>query len=186
MDKKCLECGNGFWVYPYRAETATTCSNKCRWGYFKGKTLNSGATHFKKGNVAWNKGKGIYKDCAICLKKFYVWLSNSGRVKTCSRECGYKLRRSFQGEGNPSWKGGITPENKRIRRSKEYMKWREAVFNRDDHTCQACHVRGGVLNADHIKQFAYYPESRLDVNNGRTLCVDCHSKTDTYKKKVRI
>lgn len=78
------------------------------------------------------------------------------------------------------WKGGVTKENKIARTRIEYKLWREAVFKRDDWTCQFCKERGGELNADHIKSFAYYPKLRYDVNNGRTLCLPCHQTTETY------
>jgi hypothetical protein len=44
-------------------------------------------------------------------------------------------------------------------------------------------VRGGKLNADHIKSWAHYPELRFDTSNGRTLCLSCHHKTDTFGAK---
>lgn len=89
------------------------------------------------------------------------------------------------GAANHNWKGGITPENQKIRHSKEYMDWRTAVFQRDDYTCQECGSRGYKLNADHIKPFAYFPELRLAIDNGRTLCKPCHRKTPTYSLGAR-
>jgi 5-methylcytosine-specific restriction endonuclease McrA len=78
------------------------------------------------------------------------------------------------------WKGGVTPKNHSIRNSTEYKLWRSKVFQRDDYTCQFCGDRGHKLNADHIKPFAYFPELRFDLSNGRTLCVACHRTTDTW------
>ena len=89
----------------------------------------------------------------------------------------------FKGAKSHLWRGGITKVNVKIRSSLEYRLWREAVFKRDDWTCVKCKKRGVKLNADHIKQFAFYPKLRFKVNNGRTLCEDCHKKTDTYKNR---
>lgn len=100
------------------------------------------------------------------------------------------ISESHKGEKSYSWKGGITPKNKIIRRSLEYKLWRTSVFERDNYTCIWCGNRNGngktiILNADHIKPFAYYPELRFAIDNGRTLCVSCHRKTDTYGNKSK-
>ena len=83
------------------------------------------------------------------------------------------------------WKGGITLINKIIRSSKEYKLWRKATFERDNYTCLWCGAKNGngktiTLNADHIKPFSLFTELRFAIDNGRTLCKDCHRKTDTY------
>jgi 5-methylcytosine-specific restriction endonuclease McrA len=89
------------------------------------------------------------------------------------------------GVRNPNWRGGVTPINKRIRNSAKFARWRQAVFERDDYTCQFCKQRGGELHPDHIKQFAFYPKLIFKITNGRTLCKSCHQKTDSWGfKKV--
>lgn len=55
--------------------------------------------------------------------------------------------------------------------------WRRAVLMRDDYTCQDCGLRRRKGNhAHHIKRKKEYPELRLDVDNGQTLCWYCHDK----------
>lgn len=80
----------------------------------------------------------------------------------------------------------ITPINKQIRKSFEYSIWRKSVFERDNYTCVFCGKRGGEIHPDHIKQFAYHPELRFEINNGRTLCRACHLKTETYGRKKHL
>ena len=54
-----------------------------------------------------------------------------------------------------------------------YRKWRAAVLERD---CMRCVKCGSTehLEAHHIKPFAEYPDLRLDLDNGITLCRACH------------
>lgn len=98
------------------------------------------------------------------------------------RDCDLAAR---AGAGNANWQGGITPANKKARKLPDYTAWRTRVFQRDAYTCVECGQRGGTLHADHIKPFAYYPDLRFDVSNGRTLCVSCHEKTDTYLGRAK-
>ena len=67
-------------------------------------------------------------------------------------------------------------EKKAVRNSTEYAEWRKKVFERDHYTCKACGRKGGEINAHHIKHFAKFPELRLELSNGVTLCKKCHKK----------
>lgn len=102
----------------------------------------------------------------------------------------FKLR----GENHHNWKGGISQFNRTERNwfmgTLEYKNWRRLVFERDDYRCVGCGIRGAkgvkvVLHADHIKPYASFPEYRLDVANGRTLCEPCHRATDTWGGRKR-
>ena len=100
-----------------------------------------------------------------------------------------KLSSAKKGDKNPAWKGGITSERSLIYHSREYQDWRKSVFERDNYTCQNCRAKSGdgiavVLNADHIQPYAYFPELRFDIKNGRTLCIGCHKKTNTFGGKA--
>lgn len=100
-----------------------------------------------------------------------------------------KISESKMGSKNPNWKGGISPENIIIRNSAQARLWRKAVFARDNYSCQDCGLRNGngknvILNADHIKPFALFPELRFAIDNGQTLCFDCHKKTDSYGWRI--
>ena len=98
-----------------------------------------------------------------------------------------KRSNELKGDKTHFWKGGITPINRHLRTTSEYKIWRETVFERDAYACVLCGIKSGngkavYLQADHIKSFSKYPELRLNIDNGRTLCVDCHRNTDSFPK----
>lgn len=88
-------------------------------------------------------------------------------------------REVAKGSKNPNWRGGITNSRKNIMTTTEYKRWRKAVFERDSYKCIKC-GKGGLLNAHHKKPVAFYPELIFELDNGMTLCIDCHK--ETYKE----
>ena len=141
-----------------------------------------------KGKTTWNKGRKLspeHKE-ALSIAHKGVKLSGSHKRAISKAKKGIKPKNfgSFYkkyslnnfGVNSNWWKGGITPENKKIRKSKEFKLWREEIFIRDDWTCQNCKKRGCEIHPHHIKPFARYPELRFDIENGITLCKKCHNK----------
>ena len=57
--------------------------------------------------------------------------------------------------------------------------WSQTVRKRDNHECQICKTKK-KLNAHHIFYKYEYPQLSLNLNNGITLCVDCHSETHGF------
>lgn len=155
---------------------------------------------FKEGNIPWNCGKnqpdetkkklvkqtkgkiyprpasiGLLLDTDPTILELLGLLSRirhpSNRNKP--KHAG-KKRPKISGKKHWNWRGGITARNMAIRNSLEYKIWRDAVYERDDFTCNRCKKRGGDLHAHHIKPFSQFPELRFDIDNGMTLCRPCH------------
>ena len=154
--------------------------------YFYGKQL-----------VPWNKG-GRFSD--VSKRK----MSDSHKGKNLShihrQKIGLRIKELgikpplTKGERHHSWKGGITPLAKKIRKCPQYKEWRSTVFRRDSFTCQLC-AHQGYVEADHFpKSFAKIMEENevktiqqayecavfWDTTNGRTLCEACHGKTKKH------
>lgn len=122
--------------------------------------------------------------CVYCMKEFRTYECYARRY--CSRRCTDLHKRILQaGPNSVNWQGGKTSETRRVRASSEYKEWRDAVFSRDNYTCVECGRRRRPgdrveLHADHIESFSERPDLRLEVSNGRTLCVECHKDTLSY------
>ena len=53
--------------------------------------------------------------------------------------------------------------------------WSKLVRIRDDYTCQICGIRDENKNiAHHILYRSFYEDLALNLNNGITLCKNCH------------
>lgn len=150
------------------------------------KQLAANRLNAKKAHAA-TKVEKLKFICKECGKEFEVYPSQvkKGFGDVCSWECRVKYRRGEKaiatgprmdmiGENNPNWKGGksLLPRKQR-NTTKEHLAWKRKVFARDKYTCQYC---GSTkhLNAHHIWYFAEYPEIAYDIDNGLTLCENCH------------
>ena len=86
-----------------------------------------------------------------------------------------------KGRNNPNWRHGeikqLRAERRLAARTPEYKAWQLAVLVRDNYTCQLCGTKENPIETDHIKPWAYFPEIRYSVSNGRALCRSCHRQT---------
>lgn len=64
----------------------------------------------------------------------------------------------------------------------EYRLWRDAVLKRDNFACRKC-GSGQTLHTHHIKRYADFPGLRVAIDNGITLCRECHRKEHKSKKR---
>jgi endogenous inhibitor of DNA gyrase (YacG/DUF329 family) len=181
--RKCIFCGKQFsFTQTRRLKTSKFCSQKCH--YLFGQTLE---TKRKISNSEKGERNPFYGRKHTRETRDKIKIARSKQI--FSEESKIKILEALKqcwknGKDHWNWKGGITPINQTIRHSLEYKLWRTAVFERDNYTCRFCGQKGGILEADHIKPFSLYPELRLAIDNGRTLCRDCHKTTDTYAGRV--
>lgn len=164
---RCLFCDIEFYVSPSREGMyrMTFCSKEHMW--------------------AFQKKNSAFINCVICGKVKYSqpYAIKYKKRSTCSRKCFVVLTRKRTAERHKKLPPNVA--NRLARHAPELVIWRNAVFARDDFTCQMCGERGGYLEADHIKPFAFFPELRHELDNGRTLCRPCHDRTKIGYKKMR-
>lgn len=118
------------------------------------------------------------------------------RDRKVSVETRQKISQKNRGAGHYNWKNGKTLLTKIIRRCFKYRQWRSDVFERDGFSCVLCGKNKCYLEADHYPEsfanifdrnaiknieHAWQCEEFWNINNGRTLCLECHNKTKGRK-----
>lgn len=120
-------------------------------------SLRSKGNKYRVGKTPWNKGKHFL---------------------------------AISGENNPNWKGGVSKTTKTDRQlhmeTLEYKNWRVSVFRRDNYTCQKCGITGVRLNANHDLPYNLFPDLRVELLNGETLCESCHVKTTKMQRMFAV
>ena len=107
----------------------------------------------------------------------------SGRTRSCGCIQREDVRERMSGENHYNYNPLLTEEERLKSRfvlgGPNAMKWRVEIFTRDNYTCKICKARNGegervVLNAHHLNGWHWFEEGRFDLDNGVTLCSDCH------------
>ncbi len=102
-------------------------------------------------------------ECTTCGNMFPVPKCRENDAKYCSVVC-----------ANESFKR----ENKQPHRhiGYEYKEWRTEVLKRDNYTCIKCDEPKENMVAHHLLSFSKYEREKYNVDNGVTLCAECHNK----------
>jgi 5-methylcytosine-specific restriction endonuclease McrA len=199
--KKCLFCSGEFRVIRARKNTAKFCSIRCKaeWQRENEKGEN---------NPKWIRDGIREKKCKYCgatmrWEDMRIPLQSFTERKFCSKECIRLGQKRYEGKNHPKYKPNADHSLiKRVRVSERQSRWSRKVMIRDDYTCQNCKKVGGDLHAHHIKPFIeIWEENKIktlsdareckelwEIDNGITLCKDCHYKTykfynNQYTKK---
>jgi len=176
----CVDCGIEISFNGERCDKHYRIFNKGKnhYGFNKHRSLKTKQKISKnrKGIEAWNKGKEFIQ---------------------------------ISGSKHWNWQDGITPLYSMIRNSDKEINWRKSIYKRDNYTCQECYKKGCALQAHHIKPFSQILKEFLnfynqfspiddketlvrlsesykdfwDINNGKTLCEDCHNETKIGAKQ---
>lgn len=78
-------------------------------------------------------------------------------------------------EKSPKWNYDKSIEERENgRNSLEYSQFVKSVFIRDNYKCQCCGKSNIKIEAHHLNGYNWFINGRTDVNNGITLCKNCH------------
>lgn len=196
---KCFNCGEMFYKKPFRLkkEAIHTCSIKCYGEYLHKIKIREIEEKFNKpikelledlyinkmmptrkisAEIGLSKGK-----VSEWLKKYNIeirygseaietqWINNIERREAQSK----MLIKNF----NITKSEGRFEDYSEYRKTPEYSNWRLNVWARDNFSCIKCGKKRNsetMINAHHLNSFKNNIEARFDVDNGVTLCEDCH------------
>lgn len=139
------------------------------------------------------KIEDIARDCGVSYNTIRKWIRihgiqhekggrskgpwNAGKryalgLRSLTRKWQRANRRVRSGEASNFWRGGASTNRENIGRWTTQVAHR--IHERNNWTCQLCHVRANELHCHHIVPVWADPTKARDPNNLTTLCGDCH------------
>lgn len=128
--------------------------------------------------------------CEHCGEETEVPYSSLHRRKSCGCLAREQASQRIKERDNPNlgkfgaahhnWNPNKTEAERLTQRNyTEYAEWRLSVFKRDRYSCCVC-SSGNKINAHHLFNYSTYRKHRHNINNGITLCDNCHSSFHTW------
>jgi len=130
------------------------------------------------------KGSGvkITAICNCCGKERILEFKDYTDI--CSDCYNHSEKRKLQstGENNASWNPNLTDEEREFDRTKDqkYNDWAKEVKERDNFKCVIPGCNNHDLESHHLDNWHDFPESRYDLDNGITLCLEHHTSANGY------
>lgn len=139
-------------------------------------------------NYRWNGGQVVKKVCPNCKSEFYVGKKHKYQL-CCSHKCRAEWqikKRLFpectQEEDNLGFSYSATgarllPDGNPVYRNSipGYWSWAQFIYRKYSEVCSICGL-GDEITAHHLNCFSDYPDERVDVNNGVSICKDHHKE----------
>lgn len=182
LELKCTIHGNFkiSWNKLYQGEGCSKCANNKKYTLEQIKYLVSTINDNIEIISEEYNGMNEYLTCK-CKIDDYVWKTTPHNILSNNNGCPECKRKKFLGENNHNYNPYLTKEERELKRNyigeDSYNSWRKSVYKRDNYTCQCCgNIKNGDFNAHHLNGWNWDKEHRVDVNNGITLCEECHKE----------
>ena len=111
----------------------------------------------------------------LCDCGKYAKVSSNNLTMGNTKSCG--CSQHPRGAENHRYNPNLTDEERVNGRGNDHRVWSHRILSRDNYTCKICGKSpSGNLNAHHLNGWNKFTEQRFDLENGVTLCTDCHNE----------